>query len=87
MRENTGSPGSPPAVWAAFAAQGRWKSWTLVGLLGAPGNISNVDVEFDYVGTGSEVDGRTIREISAPLVLRTPSSPPGRRTTVRPHCA
>ncbi len=27
-------PGSPPAVWAAFAAQGRWKSWTLVGLLG-----------------------------------------------------
>jgi len=27
-------PGSPPAVWAAFVAQGRWKSWTLVGLLG-----------------------------------------------------
>lgn len=27
-------PGSPPAVWAAFAAQGRWKSWTIAGLLG-----------------------------------------------------
>jgi len=26
-------PGSPATVWAAFAAQGRWKSWTLVGLL------------------------------------------------------
>ena len=27
-------PGSPPAVWAAFVEQGRWKSWTLVALLG-----------------------------------------------------
>ena len=27
-------PGSPPAVWAAFVAQGRWKSWTLVVLMG-----------------------------------------------------
>jgi hypothetical protein len=27
-------PGSPPAIWAAFAAQGAWKSWTIVGLLG-----------------------------------------------------
>lgn len=27
-------PGSPPAIWAAFAAQGRWKSWTIAGLLG-----------------------------------------------------
>jgi hypothetical protein len=27
-------PGSPPAVWAAFIEQGRWKSWTLVALLG-----------------------------------------------------
>jgi hypothetical protein len=27
-------PGSPPAIWAAFAIQGRWKSWTIVGLLG-----------------------------------------------------
>jgi hypothetical protein len=26
--------GSPPAVWASFVAQGRWKSWTLVTLLG-----------------------------------------------------
>ncbi len=23
--------GAPPAVWAAFAAQGRWKSWALLG--------------------------------------------------------
>jgi hypothetical protein len=30
-------PGSPPAVWAAFVAQGRWKSWTLAGLLGLVG--------------------------------------------------
>jgi hypothetical protein len=27
-------PGSPPAVWAAFVAQGAWKSWTLVALIG-----------------------------------------------------
>ena len=27
-------PGSPPAVWAAFAVQGRWKTWTVAGLLG-----------------------------------------------------
>ncbi len=26
-------PGSPPAVWAAFVAQGAWKSWTIVALL------------------------------------------------------
>ena len=26
-------PGSPPAVWAAFASQGRWKSWVLLGQL------------------------------------------------------
>lgn len=32
-RGDPAPPGSPPAVWAAFAAQGRWKSWTLVGLL------------------------------------------------------
>ena len=25
--------GSPPAVWAAFAAQGRWKNWVLLGQL------------------------------------------------------
>lgn len=25
---------SPPAIWAAFARQGRWKSWALVALLG-----------------------------------------------------
>ena len=33
-RKTSLPPGSPPAVWAAFVAQGRWKSWTLVGLLG-----------------------------------------------------
>ena len=27
-------PGSPPAVWEAFAAQSAWKSWTIAGLLG-----------------------------------------------------
>jgi len=27
-------PGAPPAIWAAFAIQGRWKSWTIAGLLG-----------------------------------------------------
>ncbi|MHB8876860.1 MAG: hypothetical protein ACYC8T_24450 [Myxococcaceae bacterium] len=27
-------PGSPPAVWAAFARQGAWKSWALAALLG-----------------------------------------------------
>ena len=27
-------PRSPPAVWAAFVAQGRWKSWMLVALVG-----------------------------------------------------
>lgn len=27
-------PGHPPAIWAAFAEQGRWKSWTMAGLLG-----------------------------------------------------
>jgi hypothetical protein len=27
------TPGSPPAVWAAFVAQNAWKSWTIVGLL------------------------------------------------------
>src|SRR5512138_419849 len=26
-------PGSPPAVWAAFAVQSAWKSWTIVALL------------------------------------------------------
>jgi len=26
-------PGSPPAVWAAFAAQSAWKSWAIAGLL------------------------------------------------------
>ena len=30
-------PGHPAAVWAAFAAQGRWKSWTIIGLLGLGG--------------------------------------------------
>ena len=33
-------PGSPPTVWAAFAVQARWKSWTIVllaGLLGLQG--------------------------------------------------
>ena len=30
-------PGSPPAVWSAFAVQGAWKSWTIVGLLGLVG--------------------------------------------------
>lgn len=25
--------GRPPAIWAAFAAQGRWKSWVLAGQL------------------------------------------------------
>ena len=33
----SGPPGSPPAIWAAFVAQGRWKSWTIVGLLGLLG--------------------------------------------------
>jgi hypothetical protein len=33
-RGSRAPPGSPPAVWAAFAAQGRWKSWTIAGLLG-----------------------------------------------------
>jgi hypothetical protein len=27
-------PGSPPAMWAALTAQGVWKSWAIVGLLG-----------------------------------------------------
>ncbi|HTP52978.1 MAG TPA: hypothetical protein VMK42_19975 [Anaeromyxobacteraceae bacterium] len=26
--------GAPPAIWAAFAIQGAWKSWTIAGLLG-----------------------------------------------------
>lgn len=30
-------PDAMPAVWAAFVAQGRWRSWTLVGLLGLLG--------------------------------------------------
>jgi hypothetical protein len=33
QRGSRAPPGSPPAVWAAFAAQGRWKSWTIAGLL------------------------------------------------------
>src|SRR5512137_2242106 len=33
-RKGAQPPGSPPAVWAAFVAQGRWKSWTPVALLG-----------------------------------------------------
>lgn len=37
-------PGHPPAVWAAFAAQGRWRSWTIVGLLGLVGLQSLVIV-------------------------------------------
>lgn len=32
-RKVAAPPGSPPAVWAAFVAQGRWKSWTIVSLL------------------------------------------------------
>lgn len=31
------APASPPAVWAAFVAQGRWRSWTIVALLGLVG--------------------------------------------------
>jgi hypothetical protein len=27
-------PGSPPTIWAAYAAQGRWRTWTIAGLLG-----------------------------------------------------
>lgn len=27
------SPASPPAIWTAFAAQGRWKNWVMVGQL------------------------------------------------------
>ena len=27
-------PGSPPAIWAAFASQSAWKSWAVSGLLG-----------------------------------------------------
>ncbi len=30
-------PEAPPAVWAAFVAQGQWRNWTLVGLLGLVG--------------------------------------------------
>lgn len=30
-------PASPPAVWAAFVVQGRWRNWTLVALLGLAG--------------------------------------------------
>jgi hypothetical protein len=32
-RADPRTPGSPPAVWAAFAMQNAWKSWTIVGLL------------------------------------------------------
>jgi hypothetical protein len=32
-RADPRTPGSPPAVWAAFVTQNAWKSWTIVGLL------------------------------------------------------
>jgi hypothetical protein len=31
------TPGSPPAIWAAFEAQAAWKSWAIAGLLGVVG--------------------------------------------------
>lgn len=34
QRGGRAPPASPPAVWAAFATQGQWKSWTIAGLLG-----------------------------------------------------
>jgi len=61
-RGSRAPPDSPPAVWAAFAAQGRWKSWTIAGLLGllaiqslAVARLATRPPEVVLVGAAGEV--------------------------------
>ena len=66
--------GSPPAVWAAFAQQGRWKNWVLLGqllsqvfLLGLCLQLAKA--EPDVVLVGPEGTGEYVRRSVATAEL------------------
>jgi hypothetical protein len=69
-------PGSPPAVWSAFAAQGRWKNWVLLGQLGCLLFLMSVclrlaKTEPDVVVVGPDGKGEYVqRSVATAQLLR-----------------
>jgi hypothetical protein len=69
-------PGSPAAVWTAFAAQGRWKNWVLLGQLGCIVFLTAVclritKTEPDVVVVGPDGSGQYVqRAVAGEALLR-----------------
>lgn len=67
-------PGSPPAIWAAFASQGRWKNWVLLGQLLCLALLMAVCLKLartepDVVVVGPEGTGEYVRRSVATAEL------------------